>query len=112
MNLLKVLKSQIIAKKGIEIGQDCLLAQGVIIRDNDGHKLDTGSNQNLDETISEVIIGNHCWIGQRAMILKGVVIEENAIIAAGAVVTTSVKAGSIVAGVPARVIKENVSWSA
>jgi len=104
--------AQIISLKGIQIGEDCLFAQGAIIRDNDGHKLDTGNNASLDLTCKEVSIGNHCWIGQRTMILKGVIIEDNAIIAGGSVVTKSVKKGSIVAGVPAKVIKENATWSA
>ena len=55
-------------------------------------------------------IGNHVWIGTRATILKGVDIGEGAIIAAGAVVTHDVPPHSIVGGVPAKVIAENVKW--
>lgn len=57
-----------------------------------------------------VCIGNHVWIGQRAMILKGVSIGDGAIIAAGAVVTRDVPAGCLAAGVPAKVIRKNVEW--
>jgi len=104
--------SHIIALKNIEIGENCLIAQGVIIRDNDGHKLTTGLDNVLSNDIEEVHIGDHCWLGQRAMILKGVVLHDNIVVAAGAVVTKSVEAGNLVGGVPARVIKENVTWSA
>lgn len=55
-------------------------------------------------------IGNHVWIGLRAIILKGVTIGDGAVIAAGAVVTNNVPANSVVAGVPARVMSENVNW--
>jgi acetyltransferase-like isoleucine patch superfamily enzyme len=103
--------SQIIARKRVEIGEDCLLAYGVMIRDNDGHTLFAVESGEKNE-FKEVVIGNHCWFGQRAMVLKGVTIEDNAVIAAGAVVSNNVKSGSVVAGVPAKVIKENVSWQA
>ena len=57
-----------------------------------------------------VVIGNHVWIAAGAMILKGVTIGDGAVIAAGAVVTKDVPAYCLAAGVPARVIRENVLW--
>ena len=51
-----------------------------------------------------VKIGNHVWIGTRAIIMKGVTIGDGAIIAAGAVVTKDIPDGSVVGGVPAKVI--------
>lgn len=104
--------AQIIALSDIEIGKNCLIAQGVIIRDNDGHKLSTDAGKEVDMGIDRVCIGDHCWLGQRAMILKDVVLQDNVIVAAGAVVTKSVDANNLVAGVPAKVIKENVKWGA
>ncbi|MFA4946620.1 MAG: acyltransferase [Candidatus Micrarchaeia archaeon] len=53
-----------------------------------------------------VKIGDDCWIGAHAVILPGVTLGKGAIVAAGAVVTKSVPANTIVAGVPARVIKK------
>lgn len=57
-----------------------------------------------------VNIGNKVWIATNAIILPGVTIGDGAIIAAGAVVTKDVPSRSMVAGVPAKVIKENVEW--
>jgi maltose O-acetyltransferase len=54
----------------------------------------------------DVQIGNHVWIGYRAIILPGVTIGEGAVVAAGAVVARDVAPYSIVAGVPARTIGE------
>ena len=104
--------SQIVALKDIEIGENCLIAQGVLIRDNDGHKLSTQANEEASMGIEKVRIDNHCWLGQRAMILKDVILHDNVIVAAGAVVAKSVEANNLVAGVPAKVIKGNVKWGA
>lgn len=52
-----------------------------------------------------VKIGNNCWIGAHATILSGVELGDNCVVAAGAVVTKSFPAGSVVAGVPARLVR-------
>ena len=85
----------------ISIGNDCALADGVRIMDNSWH---------LSDSSGEVKIGNKVWIATNALILPGVTIGDGAIIAAGAVVTKDVPAKCLVAGVPARVIKENIEW--
>jgi serine acetyltransferase len=53
-----------------------------------------------------VHIGDNVWLGDHAMVLKGVTIGENSVVAAKAVVTKDVPANVIVAGNPARVVKE------
>ena len=103
---------ELVSLKKIDIGEDCLFAEGIIVRDNDGHKFGRGSAISTELENKEVKIGNHCWIGQRAMILKGTTLEDNVIVGAGAVVAGNVASNVAVAGIPARVIKENVSWSA
>ena len=76
------------------------------IRSYDGHTI-----EEEDYKISAPIkIGKHVWIGQGATILKGVTIGDGAIIASGALVTKDVPASSLVVGVPAKVIKDNVKW--
>lgn len=53
---------------------------------------------------SKVTIGNNVYIGQRAMILRGVTIGDNVIVAAGSIVTKDIPANSVVAGIPAKVV--------
>lgn len=90
--------------KHILIGDDCVISHDFTIMDSDGHKI------NGDIRTEDVIVGNHVWIGTRVTILPGVTINDGAVIAAGAVVTKDVPANTLVAGVPAKVIKENISW--
>lgn len=93
----------------ISIGDGCAIAGGVLIQDTDFHPI-------LDENgvpkcySKPIKIGNHVWICANAIILKGVNIGDGAIIAAGAVVTKDVPAYCLVAGNPARVIRENINW--
>ena len=90
----------------IEIGDDVAISDNVSIRDSDNHEIMTeGFQKSLP-----IKIGNHVWIGMNVTILKGVTIGDGAVIAAGAVVNKNIPARCLAAGVPARVIKENVVW--
>lgn len=97
---------QITCASKITIGSGATIARDVIIRDYDAHTID----QEGFEIKKPITIGRHVWIGNRAMILKGVTIGDGAIIGAGAVVTKDVPANSVVVGIPAKVVKENVRW--
>lgn len=88
----------------IKIGNNVAISENVIIRDSDNHTIDDNINS------KPIVIGDNVWIGMGAMILKGVTIGNGSVIAAGAVVTKDVPPNTVVAGVPARVTKENVSW--
>lgn len=100
--------NMIIAKNLVEIGEGTQIAWGVTISDHDFHKTYTKGIQNVET--APVKIGKNCWIGADAKILKGVEIGDNAIVAAGAIVTRSVPPATLVAGVPARVVKTHVEF--
>jgi len=90
----------------IEIGNDVAISENVIIRDSDNHNI-LGSDHIKSRPIK---IGNRVWIGLNVTILKGVHIGDGAIVAAGSLVNRDVPANAMVAGVPARIIKENIEW--
>ena len=92
----------------IEIGRETIISSDVRISDTDVHTyIHTGEKK---VNTQPIVIGRHVWIGRSAIILKGVHIGDNAMVAAGAVVTSDVPANALVAGVPARVIKTDVNW--
>jgi acetyltransferase-like isoleucine patch superfamily enzyme len=94
----------------VRIGEDCMLANDIDIRTGDSHSvIDTQTGERLNFA-GDIVIGRHVWIAPHTVVLKGVNIGENSIIATGAVVTKSCEPGVIVGGNPARVIKTGVSW--
>lgn len=112
-NKTSIAEAQIVSLEpyNIEIGEDCMLSYNIEIRNTDSHKIyDKNTNERINKGNS-VKIGNHVWLGMRAVILKGVTIEDNSIVAAGSIVTKDVKANTIVSGNPAKQVKENVYWT-
>ncbi len=69
------------------------------------HPLDAETRNKGSEYAKPIIIGNNVWIGGGVQILSGVTVGNNSVVAAGAVVTKNVPDNSVVAGVPAKVIK-------
>jgi acetyltransferase-like isoleucine patch superfamily enzyme len=98
--------SFLFSSESIEIGNNCLIAPFVYIVDSD-HNIEKGKliNEQPNST-APVKIGNDVWIGTGAKILKGVSIENGAVIAAGAIVRNDVKAYEIHGGIPAKKISD------
>jgi acetyltransferase-like isoleucine patch superfamily enzyme len=111
----------IMAEERIEIGSHCLVSWNVGIADSDFHPLapaqrlidakalapfykDRPPRPQLETRA--VIISDNVWIGMHSLILKGVTIGENSVVAAGAIVTKSVPRNCLVAGNPAIVVKK------
>jgi acetyltransferase-like isoleucine patch superfamily enzyme len=97
---------RIVAFERVSIGDDVAISENVTFRDSDNHVIE-GSPSPVTAPIT---IGNHVWIGVNATILKGVTVGDGAIIAANSLVNRDVPPATLVAGVPARVVRENVAW--
>lgn len=105
--------SSIICEHQISFGADCLLSWDILIMDTDFHRIldHNGTQINLPKCIA---VGNHVWIGCRNTILKGVVIPDNCVIAAGSKITKSFNYNNcIIAGNDTqKIIKSNIIWQA
>jgi len=95
--------ASICAASSITIGEGTLIGTGVLIFDNDIHRPvgEFGMEDAARETAKPISIGRGCFIGARAIILKGVTIGDRSAVAAGAVVTRNVPPGMVAFGNPA-----------
>jgi acetyltransferase-like isoleucine patch superfamily enzyme len=96
--------TRISASDEIVIGDGVMIANGVYITDSDWHTI--YDRLARAEQPTPVHIGNNVWLGDHATILKNVTIGENSVVAAQAVVTRDVPPNVVVAGNPAKVVKE------
>ena len=108
------------AHERISVGDATLLAHGVQVFDNDSHPThafqrevqfrrmlgDKSVHVPLNIGKAPVVIGRRCWIGLGSLVLKGVTIGDNTIVAAHSVVTSDLPAGVVAAGNPARTVRE------
>jgi acetyltransferase-like isoleucine patch superfamily enzyme len=93
-------------RKGITIGEDTLIASGCRFIDHD-HGINRSDLMKIQNGVEkEIIIGSDVWIGCNVIVLKGVKIDDGAVVAAGAVVTKSIPPFEIWGGVPAKKIGE------
>ena len=91
--------------KSLVIGNDCSISWNCTFIDTHHHTI------NGSDEAEAIVIHDHVWIGSHVTVLKGVTIGEGSIIATGSVVTKNIPPRCIAAGVPAKVIKENVNWN-
>jgi acetyltransferase-like isoleucine patch superfamily enzyme len=111
----------VMAEEFVAIGSHCLISWGVGIADSDFHPLEPAQRLIDAQALAPffknrpprpklktapVKIGDNVWIGMNAVILKGVTIGDNSVVAAGAVVTKSIRPNMIVAGNPAVMVKK------
>jgi len=95
----------------VSIGNNCLFAYDIDIRAGDSHSIicsETGKRLNYAKNIH---IDDHVWVAAHVIVLKGVRIGKNSVIATGSVVTKSCGEGVVMGGNPAMVIKENINWN-
>lgn len=95
---------------GLTIGDDCIVGQYFSCHpENHCYKNNEELIRLQGVTRKGIVIGKNCWIGSKVTILDGVTVGDNCVIAAGAVVNKNMPDNSVIGGVPARVLKENIS---
>lgn len=94
----------------IEIGNDCMFSHHINVRTSDSHLIyDTRTDERLNFP-NNVVIGEHVWIAPESKIMKGCTIGSGAIIGSNTIVTKDVPPNSLAVGMPAKIVKNNVSW--
>ncbi|WP_175915748.1 MULTISPECIES: acyltransferase [unclassified Burkholderia] len=96
----------------VEIGKGCMLSSGITFRATDGHAIFDVSTGELLNKSKPIFIGDNCWIGSEAVIMKGSVIPNNVIVGSRSLVAKVFHEENVVlAGVPAKIIRRNCGWS-
>lgn len=94
----------IVSQEGIRIGSDTLIAEYVVIRDQD-HDTRTHPIRTSGFLTSPIHIGRDVWIGCKATVLRGSTIGDGAVVGAHALVKGHIPAGALAVGVPAKVVR-------
>lgn len=99
------------ANSNVKIGKRCMFSQNVSIISNNGHSIiDLNERENICERSHCIDISDHVWLGMNATILSDTLIEEDCVVGADSVVKGNIKSKVVVAGNPARIIRENCVW--
>lgn len=98
-------------KSAVSIGKDCMFSSDILVQAADQHGLvDIDSGRIVNDLKRSTVIGDHVWVGRRAIITPDVCIGRGAVVGTGAIVTSAVPDSSVVVGVPARVIRLRTTW--
>jgi maltose O-acetyltransferase len=93
------------ANERIAIGNHCQIGDQVAVYDCEFHEINPATRNRSAGPTGPVSIGNNVWLGSRVMVLKGVSIGDNSVVGAMSVVTKSIPANCVAAGIPAKVIR-------
>lgn len=95
----------IAASELVKIGPGCNIGTHAILMDNDFHELDPERRNETPES-KPIILEENVWLGGRVIVLAGVTIGANSVVGAGSVVTKDVPANHVVAGIPAKIVRQ------
>jgi maltose O-acetyltransferase len=95
----------LVATEHVRIGAHCHIGPYTMMLDNDYHRIEP--ERRLERPPSNpIILGDNVWIGARVIIMSGVTVGQDSCVGAGSVVTSDVAPRTLVAGVPARFIRD------
>lgn len=94
----------------ISIGARCLIAGDTVFSTSDYHTVfDVTTGERINQA-ADINLGEHVWVGARAMVLKGASIGHDSVVGAGSIVTASFGPNSLIVGNPARLLRSGVGW--
>ena len=94
----------------IRIGEDSMFSGNVVLRTGDSHSIVDSNGKRINYS-KDITVGKHVWVGNSVTLLKGASIASNSIIGSGAIVTSKFEQpGVIIAGNPAKIIKNGINW--
>lgn len=99
------------ANAEIKIGRECLFASQVIVKSHDGHHIFSKSTGLRLNPPKDVEIGDQVWLAFRSTLLGGAKIGHGSIVGAGTITSSQFGSHKVIAGIPGRVVKEDVCWS-
>jgi acetyltransferase-like isoleucine patch superfamily enzyme len=94
----------------IQIGGNGMISSYCQIRTGDSHSVIVNGGGGRINHSASVALAEHCWLGEGSRILKGVHLGKDTVVSTGAIVTKSFPANVLIGGIPAKVLKENISW--
>lgn len=94
----------------VNIGNDCLFSGGIVIRNNNGHHIFDKKTGERISCPADIVIGDNVWICEGAMLFKGFNIGSGSIVGARSLSSSSFGQNVLIAGLPARVIREDICW--
>jgi len=93
-------------------GEDCMFSSHIIVQGSDQHGIiDLDSGEIINKSHNRVELGNHVWLGRQCTLTPSAKIGDGSIVATGAIVTKVFAKNVLVAGVPAKIIKMDCTWS-
>jgi acetyltransferase-like isoleucine patch superfamily enzyme len=106
-------KTHIALTEGTDVifKDDCLLSSDIVFRTGDSHSiLSVETGKRINNALS-ITVGSRVWIGNRVIVLKGVEIPSDCVVATGSVVIKKIdETNVILAGNPAKIVKRNINW--
>ena len=96
----------------IKIGNNCMFAGGISIRNSDFHAIYEINTKELLNPGADIIVEDHVWIAFGVTLLKGVKISQNSVVGAGSIVTKKfLDSNVVIAGNPGKIVRTNINWT-
>ena len=95
----------------IKIGNSCMFSLDVTLRTSDGHVIYDIENKEVINASKDITIENRVWLCAKSTVLKGAKLSANTVVGYGAIVVDEFsEKNCIIAGIPAKIVKENIMW--